>query len=302
MRLRPAESLTMESVQSLVDTVGDLPTLPDVVAKVNRLVQDPRTSAADINGVISVDVTLSARILKIVNSPYYGFHRRITTITYAVVILGFNAVRNLALSAFVFDAFSRSGKSPLNLPAFWRHSIGAAVAAAATGRFVARQEGREVDPKIAEDAFMCGLLHDIGKVLMSQYLKEDLTRVMEEVERADCLFLESEAETLSYTHAGAGAALLEHWELPETICSAVRTHHHPPEGTVAGRERLLAAITHLSDILARALLIGSGGDRRMPQLLGAYRDELGLSWEEMGSLMDQVQGDMKRAAVFFSLT
>jgi putative nucleotidyltransferase with HDIG domain len=291
----------MESVQSLVDTVGELPTLPDVVAKVNGLVQDPATSAADINGVISVDVSLSARILKIVNSPYYGFHRRITTITYAVVILGFNAVRNLALSAFVFDVFRRSGRSPLDLPRFWQHSIGSAVAAAATGRLVARQTGREVDPKIGEDAFMCGLLHDIGKVLMSQYLKDDLAKVMAEVERADCLFLEAEAETLPYTHAGAGAALLEHWELPEAICAAVRAHHAPAEGEVPGRERLLAAITHVSDILARALLIGSGGDRRMPKLLDAYRNELGLSWDEVGSLMDQVQAEMKRAAVFFSL-
>jgi HD-like signal output (HDOD) protein len=133
------------------------------------MVGDPSVSAGDINDVISKDVALSARILKLVNSAFYGFPRRIASVTHAIVILGFNALRNVTLSASVFDLLD-SRDLPFGHREFWIHSIGVAVAA----NVIARE--RKL-PDV-EDAFMCGLLHDVGKIVLHQYARGEFGRVL----------------------------------------------------------------------------------------------------------------------------
>lgn len=282
----------MADLQKTLDEIRDLPTLPDVVAKVNQLVSDPNTSAADINDVISKDPSLSARILKLVNSPFYGFPRRITTITYAVVILGFTAVRNLALSAFVFDAFKgRKEKNLFDLKAFWTHSITTAMAA----RFIARK----VDGEEEEDAFMGGLLHDIGKTVMNQYLRDDLDKVVQTVASEDTLFLDAERAVLDYDHIELGALLLERWNLPPRLVEIVRYHRAVADASPESRKA--TAVVHLAKILVRALCIGNAGDRRIPCLQPAAWEALGLTWDEVDHLMSQIRAESDRARDFFQL-
>ncbi|MCX7934741.1 MAG: HDOD domain-containing protein [Planctomycetota bacterium] len=286
----PCETLGMADISSLIADIGELPTLPDVVARLNRLISDPKTSAADINDVISRDLALSAKILKLVNSPYYGFPRRITTITYAVVILGFNAVRNLALSASIVDIFDRKSTKGFDLKALWQHSIGAALAATALAR--------RVEHALQDDAFTAALLHDIGKVAMNQFRKDDLRCVVAEIEAADCLFLEAEQRRLFYDHPQLGGALLEHWNLPPQIVSAVRCHHAP---AAANRDVRLGSLVHLADLRARCLFLGNGGDRRIPRLDETAWQNVGLSWPEVAQVADGLGVEFKSAAAFFDL-
>jgi len=280
----------MPELSSLIADIGELPTLPDVVARLNRLISDPRTSAADINDLISRDMALSAKILKLVNSPYYGFPRRITTITYAVVILGFNAVRNLALSVSILEVFDRKSERGFNIRELWKHSLGAALAASALAR--------RAESGLQDDAFTAALLHDIGKVAMNQFRKEDLRRVTAEVEAADCLFLEAERRHLFYDHAQLGGALLEHWNLPPQIANAVRCHHMPGG---ANSDARLCAIVHFSDLMARCLFIGNGGDRRIPRLDEAAWQNLGLSWPEIAKTAEKLGDEIESASVFFEV-
>ncbi|MBN2711752.1 MAG: HDOD domain-containing protein [Planctomycetes bacterium] len=281
----------MSDVKALVNDISDLPTLPDVVAKLNRMITDPSTSAGDINDVISRDVSLSAKILKLVNSPYYGFARRITTITYAVVILGFNTVRNLALSAFIFDAFKNRSKSGFNLKDFWRHSIGTAIASSAVAK--------NVEGVSDEDAFMAGLLHGVGLVVMNQHLNEDLEKVISVVKQKDCLFLEAEHEVLGYDHCEVGGLLLEKWNLPEFIVDSVRFYSDPSKAVVAPK---LAAAVHVGNLLVRSLSIGSAGDKKVPCLDEQAWQALGLDWDAADRLMMQIVGEIKNADEFFAMT
>lgn len=283
----------MAKPEKVIESISELPTLPTVVARVNALVNSASASAGDINDVISRDLALSSKVLKLVNSSFYGFPRRITSITHAVVILGFNTVRNLALSAFVFNTFKK-GARHFDNRAFWAHSIGTAIAAQNLAQALNLSQGQK------EDAFMAGLLHDIGKVVMCEYLEEDFARVIETVTQEDCLFLAAEARHLEYAHQGLGGSLLEHWNLPVAIVATVR-HHHDPAAAEGEELQRSAAIVHVGDILARSLCLGSGGDRKIPRLEPAAGEALGLEWDRIGEVMDATLAEMDRTGAFFEL-
>lgn len=281
----------MTDINLIIDEITELPTLPDVVVEVNRMIADPKTSAADINAVISRDMSLSAKILKLVNSPYYGFPRRITTITYAVIILGYNTVRNLALSAFIFDSFKGKGARQFQLKPFWQHS--------ACTAFTASALAKQKKNKMEEDAFMCGLLHDIGKAVLNQFFVEEMEQVTEKIKADDCLFKEAEQATLSFNHSQLGARLLERWNLPENIVAAVEFHHTPSEADQTHLE--LTSIIHVADIITRSLLLGSGGDLRIPCLDPLAWQRLDLSWDDIDAVMAEVSAKTSGAADFLEI-
>ncbi len=280
----------MADLRRTIDNISNLPTLPDVVMKINQLVRDPNTSAADINEVISRDMSFSAKILKLVNSPFYGFPRRITSITHAVVILGFNAIRNLALSAFMFEAFDKRTKV-FDLHAFWRHSICTGIAA----QVIARRARFEA----IDDSFMAGLLHDIGKAVMNQFMPDEFEQVIKYVKKQDCLFLEAENHLLDFTHGDVGGLLMEKWNLPLAMVEVVQHHHTPSESEL---EQPICPIVHLADIFVRALCLGFGGDSRIPRIDASAYERLGFSDEDIDPLADQILTEIRRAGAFFELT
>lgn len=279
----------MDTPDLILDRIDDLPTLPDVVAEVNRLVNDSNASAGDLNSILSRDVALSAKILKLVNSSFYGFPRRITSISQAVVILGFNTIRNLSLSAFVFD--SLKGRSSLfDTPALWAHSIGVAVAAQTVGQRIGISQ--------VEDLFMAGILHDIGKVVMCQYMPEYTEKIMQTVAERNCTFLDAERQFCEWTHAELGGALLERWNLPVTIVACVMGHHG-----AAGEESMQrgSAIIHLADVVTRTLAIGKSGDNLVPIMIPSVPAKLELSAEDIGKVMDTTLDEIRQADAFFEL-
>jgi putative nucleotidyltransferase with HDIG domain len=277
-------------LEDLVGSIDALPTLPSVVARVNDLVEDPSASAGDINEVIAHDMALSSKILKLVNSAFYGFPRRISSITHAVVILGFQTVRNIALSAFVLDAFD-STDLPFGYRDFWIHSVGAGVAANVVGT----RQGLPV----GDDAFMCGLLHDIGKLVLHQYMREDFRKVMDMVQQEDLTIIDAEGKVLQADHAEVGALLMEHWQLPEKMVAVLRYHHHPDQAPEPCQK--LVATVHLADILARSLLIGSGGDQKIPDASEAAWHLMGLTEADLPELMQGITEDMAKTEAFIDL-
>ncbi|MCD8351000.1 MAG: HDOD domain-containing protein [Planctomycetaceae bacterium] len=277
-------------LQDILDNLSDMPSLPNVVARLTRLIADPNTTASDINNALSADPGLVTKILKLVNSSYYGFSRRITTITNAVVILGFNQVRNLALSAFLFDAFARKGKSSFDVNGFWRHSIGVA--------FLAAQMARHINPKLEEDAFICGLLHDLGKFIMAQKAPDHVIMVAETVKERDILFYQAEKLCLGYDHAILGSFVLELWNLPQTLVDVVRCHHDPMKAPEASRT--LCCVTRSADVIGRAMLMGNGGDRGVPRLTRAVWRQTGLDWNRLEDIMRKVAEEYSKSDAFFS--
>lgn len=277
-----------DRLKRVVDRIQGLPTLPAMLSSINRLMANPRTSAKEIAQLISSDPAITSKVLRVVNSSFYGFPNRISTVTHAIVILGFNTIRSVVLSTSIFDALRKTAPAQgFDRTAFWRHSIGVG----AFSRVLARHLGYTS----LEEFFIAGLLHDIGKVALDSYLPEDFAKVVSRVREADVTMLEAEEAVLGVTHADVGGWLLQKWSLSQALVDAVARHHSP---ALAGENLKTAAVVHVSDLMARALQLGSGGDRRMPPLSDEAWSALGLSTEAFPALLAEGAEEAERAMVF----
>jgi putative nucleotidyltransferase with HDIG domain len=279
-----------ERLRKKVESLDGLPTLPSVASSLISMTQSPRTSATDVGELISKDQALTGRVLKLVNSAYYGFPKQITTVNHAVVILGFNRVKNIVLAASVFGMKNEQRPPRFDAPAFWKHSLGSAVASRSLARALNRGE--------AEDAFVCGLLHDIGKVVLSQVCTKEYERCLELAEISGCLLRDAEEEVLGLDHSEVGAWLAERWKLPPGVQAAIR-HHHATGNT--RKEREAALITQLGDIFARALQVGSGGDLTIPRIEAGVAADVKLTPDLLDSLVGGFVQDLHNAADFFDM-
>ena len=177
--------MSIPDPQELIKRIDDLPTLPRTVLKITELVNDPKSSAKDLARVITEDQVLTARLLKLVNSSFYGFPQRISTVTGAIVLLGFDAIRSLLLATCVFDLFaSRNRKNRQDQERFWDHSLGCAVGAKVIGNYLRHDK--------VEELFVSGLLHDIGKIVEMMFLADEFTRVIAAVNQENILMATAE--------------------------------------------------------------------------------------------------------------
>jgi len=217
-----------KKIERRLNGLEELPTLPDIAARIISLANDPSASASDITEIISLDQSMTMKLLKLVNSAFYGFSGEITTVKHAVVILGFNEVKNLSLATSVFDAFSGKGDT-LKKEGLWRH---AAVCAA-----VSRMIAKELGEKECGAFFVSGLLHDIGRVFLASYMPEALEMVIERASGGVETVSSVEKELLGVTHSAMGGVLAGNWRLPAEITEVIRYHHNP------GNARLNRALT-----------------------------------------------------------
>ena len=269
--------LTSGRIRSITRHIYDLPTLPTTVARMIEVIDQPSTSASTLAKIISSDQVLTAQILKLANSAYYGFPRRINTITLAIVVLGFETLKNLVLSVSVIDGFSRYQHSmPFDVHLFWEHAIATGLGS----RMIAREAGYQ----IAGEAFAAGLLHDIGKYVMSLHFKTSFERIVNRMIDEDLpMFVIEEQELDGVNHAHVGAWLIEKWNLPEQIVQAVQFHHNLDQRESGEK---LAAIIHFADYLAKKLGVGYSGDMSTPSFDEDVIPELGLKKDGNGRLKE----------------
>lgn len=265
------------NLQQLMVRVDDLPTLPETFLRITQIVNNPRTSAKDLAAVIGDDQVLTARLLRLVNSSFYGFPQKVSTVTGAIVLLGFDAIRSLLLSSSVFEIFpGKRRKNQHELAALWDHALGCAVAAKVIASRLRYDN--------IEELFVGGLLHDIGKIVEMVYLPGDFNKVKNLVKERDLLILEAEKEVLGVSHAEVGTLLASQWRLPQKLVKIIENHHSPEEAANFSRE---ASVVHLADVLCRALELGSGGDPLVPPLNSFSWSTLGLEKGALASIMEE---------------
>ncbi len=207
--------------QAIRESLDRLPPMPAVITRVMEMTNDPNCTAQELQRVIGMDEVLSSKVLRLVNSARYGFPRRITTLSHAVILLGFETVRNLAIGVAAVRLVLRHGAAcPVNRQRFWEHSLQTALAASTLARHLRK------DLILREEMFLTGLLHDLGVLFLSQNFPEEYRAV---VERCDTLEEAPaiEQEVFGITHCEVGARMVEHWNLPP-VFAEVMLHHHAP--------------------------------------------------------------------------
>lgn len=205
------------NIEDALLNIRELPTLPAVLGKILSTAADPDASAIDLGRLIAADQSLSATLLKLVNSSYYGFYRQIKTVTQAIVVLGFLEVRNLTLTATAFQAFD-SVPSKYDRPQLWRHSLAVAIAADRIAKLLKRN---------TEGCFESGLLHDLGKVVLDWLYPELYRDAVANANTNACSIADAELPIFTMNHATVGGLLGEYWNLPESVVETIRFHHDP---------------------------------------------------------------------------
>jgi len=232
-----------ERIAAIVEDVDSLPSLPSIVLKLIEVVNSPDSAADDAAELIEKDPALTSKMIRLANSAFYGIPRSISSVTSAVVVLGFNTIRSLVLSASVAKMFE--GKHSLDMDRFWKHSVVTAMASKIIVRHF--MTVRMMDP---ESAFCAGVMHDIGKLIFSQYMADDYSAVCDYARANKVALVEAEDKMLGVNHAQMGKILADRWSLPLDLEYGI-VHHHNPGG--ADKASNLVNIIHLSDIISHDL-------------------------------------------------
>jgi putative nucleotidyltransferase with HDIG domain len=265
-------------IEELVRSVSQVGSVQPIYERLGAVMNHPLASATDIGRVISDDPDMTARLLRLVNSPIYGFPSRISTVSQAISIVGMNQLHDLAVAASFIRLFGQVPQELVSMDSFWRHSVACAVAA----RLLA---GQRKEPNV-ERFFVAGLLHDIGRPIMYQRLPDQSRMALERTRATGELLHAVEVEVFGFHHGQVGAALLDRWRLPSLLQEAVAWHHLP---RYASRFPVEASVVHVADHLANALQLGSSGEHAVPPLQPEGWDQLGLSPAILPNVMSQLE-------------
>jgi len=276
--------------------ISRMPSLSTTAMKVSEICNNPRTSPSDLNRVVSLDPVLTGRVLKLVNSAYYGLPGQVASLTRAMIMLGLNTVVNLAISTAVVEKVSlKNSSGALSVDDFWTHSLCVGVVA----KFLSGLKGIPIAGQ--EEFFVGGLLHDLGKVVLNECFSEEYRQAFEVVKAGQELLTEAESEVFGVDHSGVGLMIAEKWQLGASLRDTLACHHNPER--VEGPGRNLVSLVCLGDMIANWLQMGSPGYARPDEsAISSSIEKEGIDPTVLSDYKGKVLGEIEKARVFIQVS
>lgn len=237
----------IEKARAMVDKIEDLPTIPAVATQVMQLIDQPETQIEDIADLMLTDQVMTARVMKMINSPVYKPEHEITSLKRALVFLGLRHIREIALTTSFIGAFE-GDKGALEISSFWEHSFGVGM--------VSKIIAKKIGYKDLECAYIAGIIHDLGEVFLSNFMREEFKGVLDSIKGKPLTLADAELEQFGTTHAEIGLCMAEKWNFPEVYREVIALHHTPSEATI---DPVLCSIVNLADLFCGVRELNYGG-------------------------------------------
>lgn len=280
----------------LIEKLDELPTLPTVVHELSKLINDPMSSTSDIEQVMENDQSITAKVLKLINSAYYAIPGGVSSLSRAIAYLGFDTVHQLILSTSIIKSLQVKGPQPFDINAFWTHSIGSAIASETVAKHLKHSQ--------PSDLFTCGLVHDIGKIALLVIAPEMLMEISKTAKTNNMTFEEAEIHLNSHRHTDIGHHLAKKWNLPLHIQNAIQYHHQidsMKRGGISVEQNLVVDITILGNLLVHALKFGNSG---YDKIAGAPKDvlkRLMIDLEGLKNISKDIKTNLDKAEGFMKI-
>jgi putative nucleotidyltransferase with HDIG domain len=259
-----ADIIDLQTLRRKVESIHALPTVPGTLRQISLMLEKPRITLDELGRFVSNDPALTTKVLKMVNSAAYGFPGRISSVSHAIMLLGLNVIKGLLLGVSVFELMQKT------MGGLWEHSLGCA--------FSARLIAQKKNLKEPEETSICGLLHDIGKVVLMLGFPQEFEKAIAESETAGVTLYETEKNFFAATHADVGYWLAQKWHFPLNLVEAIGYHHTPQ---LSRQSPMETAIVHVADVIVRARGVGFAGDPFVPAVHPATWELLNLSEDDL---------------------
>ena len=258
-----------------------LPEIPSVVFELNEVVANPMSSAEQIAEVVNRSPSLTALLLKIVNSSFYGFPSKIDKVSHAVTLIGTREISGLALGISILSIFKEIPKNVIDMYSFWKHSLACGI--------LSRVLAAHLNSNQTEQLFVSGMLHDLGRLILYIHFPKESLKIITRSRNHSSLLLDEETDYLGCDHTEVGKGFMQRWKLPLVLENTVCYHHYPSQA----QQPVPAAIVHLADIIVNSLGIGSSGERYVPPLDSAAWEELELPVSSFEKIIGQATHQFK---------
>ncbi len=274
-------------IKNTLAKIADIATLPEVTTKIISAVDDPKSTARDLHNIIKNDPALATKILKVVNSAFYGLPGQVSEIDRAIVLLGLSAVKNIAISASISRLFTAEKISDkFSARDIWRHSVGVAVATRQFCSLIGRKS-------FAEEAFLAGLIHDLGLLIERQAYPDQLTDVIREASKGDRPFCDIENEMVGADHQVLGSALAVKWKFPRGLQIVLGYHHRIDN--LSQENRWLPVVVYISDVLCCHDRVGFYLTAENQPVDDLLLESVGLTESDFAAVREQLPEQMEAA-------
>jgi putative nucleotidyltransferase with HDIG domain len=289
--------MKLSNIKKTMETIRELPTLPLVANKINAILHDPKSSVSDLSKIIEKDQSITAKVLKLVNSAHYGLPQKVNNINQAIALIGYRNISYIVMTLSVFDALKNLKNNGFDRRKFWVHSIAVGI--------LSQKLAKECDFVLVEDIFTSGLLHDLGKVFLDGFLHEEFEAIINKAEHDGISFIEAEHELFDVDHSMVGEWMARTWRLPLHVIAGIKHHHHDIEkrSGLSLSQNPFIDIIRLSDVCIKVGRFGQSGDgsKYAPKLDKKLFRRLPLTREDLEPIIGDLAADLGKSEALLNL-